>query len=374
MKKKVLIGYIKDDKSEEIANTLYNYFICKNTFETRIIDLSEFSNKLGKFGINIYNHAKQNTQAFSLLYGIINNKTISSHISNVGIRAFDLEKVKNQVLAFNPDFVISLNPNVSYIISLFKKEMLINSKLLTLITELNPSKLWIINNNSNYFAVDNIITKSALIKMGINEKIIYPFGFPKNSIEETLEDRKTILRKYSLREDIPTFMFFAGGTSGYDYTYDYFKTLVKQNLPINIIFMAGKNRSLKTKCENYCYKNKIKNTLVLGYIKSIDNLMNASDFVITKPGSKTLIECIALKKPSILIPEINGEELYNAKFMIKNHYSVKVKHPLALTRKVKMYIKYPFLTKSMKNKLNKVNTNNSLKSIYDFISKEIGSH
>ena len=219
----------------------------------------------------------------------------------------------------------------------------------------------------DYFVVDNNITKSSVVKMGVNSKKVYSLGIPKNSLDSQLEDKNIVLRKYSLNENVPTFMFFAGGTSGHDYTFDYFKALVRKELPINIIFMAGKNKELKGKCEEYCFKNKIKNTLVLGYIKSIDNLMNASDVIITKPGSKTLIECLSLKKPSILIPGIDGEETYNAKFMIKNHYSTKVKSPSGLRRKVRMYLKYPFIINSMKSRLDKVNETNSLKAIYELL-------
>ena len=374
MKKKILIGFIKDDKSEEIVNSLYEYFINKNRFEIKTLNLGDFTNGFGKISLNVYNKVRNNSRAFAFFHGIINNKVGSKSASKAGLKAFDINKIKNEILRFNPDFVISVNPNVSLIVNLCKKEMLINSKLLTLITELSPNKWWITNNNSDYFVVDNNIIKASIIKMGVNEKKVYSLGIPKNNLKCTLEDKNTVLRKYSLNDKVPTVMFFAGGTSGHDYTFDYFKTLVKNKLPINIIFMAGKNKALKSKCEDYCFKNKIRNTLVLGYLKSIDNLMNISDIIITKPGSKTLIECLSLKKPSILIPGIDGEEVYNAKFMTKNHYSSKVKSPAMLVRKVKMYLKYPFIVSSMKNKLNKVNENDSLKSIYEFVNNEISSH
>ena len=80
-------------------------------------------------------------------------------------------------------------------------------------------------------------------------------------------------------------------------------------------------------------------------------------------------ECIDMKKPCILIPGVEIQEKYNAKFMIKNHYASKVNSPSGLARKVKLFLEYSFISNSMRNRLNKINSNNSCKKIYDFVDK-----
>ena len=91
MKKRVLIGYIKDDKSDEIVNSLYEYFALKNTFEIKILDLGEFTNSLGKVSLNVYNKVRNNSNVFSLFHGIVNN--------NLGSKSFS-KAVQNRKVYF----------------------------------------------------------------------------------------------------------------------------------------------------------------------------------------------------------------------------------------------------------------------------------
>ena len=106
--------------------------------------------------------------------------------------------------------------------------------------------------------------------------------------------------------------------NGHSYTYEYFKALTKKEFNINIIFVSGKNKELKDKCEEYIFENNIKNVLILGYIKDLYNLYNISDVIITKPGTSTLIECMNFKKPTILLPGVSIDENKNLKFSKKS--------------------------------------------------------
>ena len=47
-----------------------------------------------------------------------------------------------------------------------------------------------------------------------------------------------------------------------------------------------------------------------------------ADIIITKPGGMTVTECLALRKPLIIIKPIPGQEEGNANFLLKNNWAV----------------------------------------------------
>jgi len=372
MKKRILIGYASYGNGHKaVAEYVKSYFDSKDKYEIKIIDLIDYSNKLGKFGYKVFDKANKSEFLFSMFYGLLNNKLSGIGNEKLCIKCFDTPKLRKEIQDFNPDFIISTHYYASYISSFYNKEGIINSKIMTIMTDFAHHEWWTTNHESvDYFVAPNDIVKNELLKHGVSDKKIYPFGTPINKeLDRDIEDKETVLKRYSLSGRKPIYLFFAGGSLGYDYIFDYFKALMKSDLPIDVIFVSGKNKDLKVKCENFMLKNNIKNVVILGYTKDVFNLLNISDVVITKPGGTTLNECIEMKKPCILIPGIGGQESYNAKYMSKSHYAIKARGSLSLVRKVKLSLNYPFVVNSMRNKLNKLDERDSCKKIYDLVDK-----
>ncbi len=371
MRKKILIGYADYGSGHKsVANYIKDYLENKNEFDIELINISDYGNSLGNISIKLYNKLCNKEKLYSLLYDASNTKLISLGNIKFCKKCFDNEKLRNKIKEFKPDIVVSTHFYISYIISYYNSINLTKSKIMTILTDFTSHKFWTINEkDTDYFIVQNEILKNNLIKNGIEEKKIKAFGIPVNSkTNEYLDTKENIIKKYSLSGK-PIYLFFAGASAGFDYTFEYFTKLLKEPIPIDIIYICGKNKELKEKAQEYIINNNIKNALVLGFIKDVFNLINVSDVVITKPGGSTLNELIELKTPSILIPGFGGQEEKNEKFMCKRHYSVKVKNPKELYKKVKSFIKYPFIIKSMKNKLNKVNNKEASKQIYELIKK-----
>lgn len=372
MKKKVLIGYASYGSGHKsVAQYIKNYIEDKNKYEVKIIDLSNYANGFGKLGVKLFNHANKNEFLYSFVYGIVNNKLLSKGNEKYCIKSFDNDTLRREFQDFNPDIVIATHYYVSYISSYYNSLKLINSKIMTVLTDFSHHEWWTSNHEKvDYYIVANDIVKSELIEHNVNEKKIYSFGIPVNRNSTLqIEEKDIVLKRYNLNGEKPVYLFFAGGSDGYDHVFSYFKALVNKKFPIDIIFICGKNKHLKAMCENYMLKNNIKNVVILGFSKDIFNLLNISNMVITKPGGSTLNECLEMKKPVILIPGVGGQEVYNARYMFRNHYAFKARGARSLVRKVKLSLSYPFIVNSMKNRLNKLSKRDSCKLIYELINK-----
>ena len=230
--------------------------------------------------------------------------------------------------------------------------------------------MWLKNHKrENAFIVSNEIVKQQLIKYGIPENKIYPYGIPLSSKFRHVDDPLKIKEKYKVNNNKLTCLFFGGGSLGASFSYSYFKQLIKENLDINIIFVSGKNEKLKEKCENYVKEIQIKNVTILGFTKDISNLLNIADFVITKPGGLSVTEALEMKTPMILIPGNGGQENHNAKFIIKNKFGIRVRNQYSLAKKTTKLVQNPKLIKEMYNNLKKYEENKSVEKLFKLVLK-----
>lgn len=369
MKKKIIICYSNySSASLSVANNIKNA-LDNSKYEVKSIDINDYANKLNIFSNALFKETNRIKFLSGFLYKIINNKLVSTINEQYAIMCFDCNKLRKEFSKFKPDLIITTHFYSSFIATFYNKIDIIKSKVLTIVTDYTSHKFWSANHKDvNVYIVSNNVIKNDYVKSGVNSKKIYSYGLPHKE-EFDLEDKIEVRNKYSIKDNKPLYCFFAGGDTGNSYTYEYFKILVNKNYDINIIFACGKNKALKLKCEEYIHKKNIKNVLVLGFTKDIYNLINISDIVITKPGSNAINDAILLKKPTILLPPTNSSEKFNAKYMLKNHFSLKGYTPIQLTKKVKLTLNYNFITKTITNKLNKIDTNNSLKKTIDLIKK-----
>lgn len=369
MKKRVLIGYAECGSGHKSASEyIKKYFDEFNKYEVMVINLSDYYEYASKMGSKFIKHTIKSEFLYNIFYGLFNNKLASKGNYKLCIKSFDSKELRDDISRFNPDIVISTHFYFSYMTAFYNKEKVINSKIITVITDLLHHDWWTINHKDiDYFVVSNDIVKNKLSKSNIPDDKILSYGVPIHMESLiNLDDKDFVLKKYSLTGNKPIYLFFSDGS---DISLEYLKTILKKKLLIDIIFITGKNKSLKLRCENYLIKYNIKNVLVLGQTKDVYNLINISNLVITKPTLNTLNDCMFMKKPCILLPGVSVQDNYNSKYMTKNHYAVKVRGPKGLARKIKISLTYPFIVKSMINKLNKIDTKDSCKKIYELTNK-----
>jgi processive 1,2-diacylglycerol beta-glucosyltransferase len=66
-----------------------------------------------------------------------------------------------------------------------------------------------------------------------------------------------------------------------------------------------------------------KNMLSFGHIENVDELMEASDIIITKPGGLTTSEALAKNLPMIIIHPIPGQEAKNTDFLLQQGVALR---------------------------------------------------
>ncbi len=374
MKKRVLIAYAPYGAGHKsIASKIYDYFEEFGDYEIKLFDVAKYSNILGKTSIKLFELVTKYSfhKTFSFIYDLADNKLASLNQMKLVKRLFDNENLRNEIVEFNADIVISTHFFCENIVSYYNKLGLTNSKLVTVITDYATHSYWNKDHqNQDAFIVANEMVKNEMIKKGVDGKKIFPFGLPydRKKMELKASKEETIL-KYNIDSRKKTYLFFGGGAMGSMASYDYLKVLVKSNLPVNIIFISGKNQKLEERARKLVLKMHKTNIKVLGFVKDVYSLLNISDAVIGKPGGSTLTECIDMKVPLILIPGNGGPEKYNARFICKKKYGCKVNTPWGLSHIVKKTLNNEKIIEKWHENLLKHAKNESTKKIFELVNK-----
>ena len=373
-RKKVLITYATYGSGHKtVANYIYEYLDKHSNYEIKIIDLMDYENVVGLISKKAFEQnfkSKLSSLVFSIFYTIFDTKTATIPYRQITTAVFKNRKLKNDIISFNPDLVISTHFFGHIILGMLNKKKLTNAKIISIITDYKSHEMWIKDEKSiDAIIVSNDIVKNDLIGEKIDSKKIYSYGIPIKENFSNITNIIAIKEKYKVNNNKKTFLFFAGGSAGSSFSYRYFKRLLEEEFDINIIYVCGNNERLKKKAESLVKHCKYKNVHVLGFSNEVNNLLSISDIVITKPGGLSITECLEVKKPMLLIPGNGGNEIYNARFVCKNGYGLNSLTARKLVKNVNRILKRKTLLYSMNKKLDKYNNNNSIEKIYKLSKK-----
>ena len=372
MKHKLLITYASYGSGHKsVAEYVEDYFKeHSDNFEVKIIDVMDYASVIAKIDQKIFNlNFKYQTSIYSSIgYEISDNKIVTAPYKEIA-KTFLTKKLTKEILSFNPDIMISTHFLGSILMGMINKKYNKNTKIITILTDYASHSMWLKNHKSETaMIVSNNIVKEELIKYGVPNNKIYPFGIPLSSKFKKVDQNKYRIKfKYNIKNNNLVLLFFGGGSIGSSFSYNYFKQLLKQQLPINLIFVSGKNVKLQNKCNKYIKENNIQNVTILGFTKDISNLLNIADVVITKPGGLSVTESLEMKTPMILIPGNGGQENHNARFITKNKFGIRVRNPYTFAKKVKFLINNPHLITNMYNNLKKYEENKSVEKLFNLV-------
>ena len=370
---KLLITYASFGSGHKsVAEYVQDYFQehSKN-FEIKVIDVMDYGSIFAKLNQKIFNlnFKFQNSLSSTIGYEISDNKIVTAPYKEI-TKAFLKSKLKDEILKFNPDIMISTHFLGSIAMGSINKKYGTKTKIITILTDYASHSMWLKNHKrEDAYIVSNDIVKTELIKYGIEENKIYPFGIPLSSKFKIVDNIDVVKAKYKVNNDKLTILFFGGGSLGASFTYSYFKQLLKQNLDVNIIFVSGKNTKLQQKCNKYVSENNILNTHILGFTKDVSNLLNISDLVITKPGGLSVTEALEMKTPMILIPGNGGQENHNARFITKNKFGIRIRNPYSLAKKTTKLVNNKKIIEEMYNNLKKYEENKSVEKLLKLVLK-----
>jgi UDP-N-acetylglucosamine:LPS N-acetylglucosamine transferase len=201
-----------------------------------------------------------------------------------------------------PHIVVSVHPLTQHFFARVLKELNLAEQipLVTVVTD--PCygfwKGWACDDVQLYL-VANDEARQQLIDYGIKPERIKVSGMPVHpkfrEVDET--DAQQARRAYGLDPDKFTVFVNAGWIGGGNIP-QIFRELVRGELDVQAIFLAGKNEELRREAEEIAKTAKFP-VKVIGYSDEIERLMQSANVMVSKLGGLTTFEALACRLPII---------------------------------------------------------------------------
>ena len=373
MKKRVLIPYASYGSGHKtIAEYIKKYLESNGDYECMTLDLFNYSIPvIGKISKDVGNFLLTKLPSiWSLLY-FINNNRLSAYITkDIPLKIFKDKKLREDILKFNPDITIATHFLGTDLICKYNNKGITNSKVVTIVTDYKAHEFWLKNiKDIDAIIISSLEEKINLLKKGFKNKQIHTTGIPISPEMRDKLNRKELKKKYKIKNNKITVLFFAGGSNGATYNLIYIKELLKDKYDCNILFVAGKNKKAYKKVKEYINRYKSKNIKLFGFVTTINELYEISDFVITKPGGAQVTECLLFKKPMLLIKGNGGQEIENRLYLTKKGVAKFARNKANFNKNFKKLLEEDNLRKKISKNISKMEKDKSMEKLFKIVEK-----
>jgi len=271
-----------------------------DSIAVRTIRAIEDSHRITERLVNVYNWILQNKQHWmKYLYWTV-NKLRPEKSSFLHRKCF--KYTRDIFEKWCPHIVVSVHPLTQHFFAKVLKELKLSEQipLVTVVTD--PCygfwKGWACDEVTLYL-VANDEARRQLIDYGVPSEKIKISGMPVHpkfrEVEEA--DAQTARRAFGLDPDKFTVFVNAGWIGGGNIP-TIFRELVRGDLDVQAIFLAGKNQELREEAEALARSAKFP-VKVIGYSDEIEKLMQSANVMVSKLGGLTTFEALACRLPII---------------------------------------------------------------------------
>jgi processive 1,2-diacylglycerol beta-glucosyltransferase len=201
----------------------------------------------------------------------------------------------------------------------------------SVVTDFEAHALWM-EPVINLYCVAAEETKGRLVARGVPPDSIAVTGIPVSARFAQSPDVPAVRRRLGLRDDLPTLLVLGGGF-GLGPVADILEQLNKIESTVQVLVVCGRNEELRRELALVDRRQPVH---LFGFVINMQDLMAASDLVITKPGGLTSSEALALGKPLFVLNPIPGQEEANSDFLLEHGAAAKANRvedlPFRLTK------------------------------------------
>ena len=320
------------------------------------IDVLEMTNRLfkrmyGQFYLDLVNKAPH---ALGYFYDLLDQPRSSNQRTDKLRLYFEKLNLKAFVTFLHAepwDLVINTHFLPAEIISSLRRKNEIALPQVTATTDFETHRLWINSPCERYFTATQ---EGALYLQhwGVQAADTLVTGIPIHPVFSTPKDRNACIAKHGLAVDRPIVLQLSGGF-GVGPIGKIFHSLLSVEQPIQLVTITGRNEALKEELSKIAppARHKVK---VMGFTKEIDELMQAADLVVSKPGGLTTSEVLARGAVMVIVNPIPGQESRNSDYLLEAGAAIKANNLSTLGFKVNALLRDPGRLEQLRANVRKI--------------------
>lgn len=263
-----------------------------------------------------------------------------------------------------PDVIIMTHPYAGIMCSRLKRTGKLSVPLVVVATDFTAHQIWV-NEGIDYYWVMNEQTAQSFYQHGAPGQSIYDGGIPlRGQFAQKGRPRQEVLATLGLPHDRLTVLIFHWAAS---------VKLIDQLLgsltpyadAISCIVVCGRNEVMQAHLSSQSFTFPIK---ILGFINYMHDLMNASDFMVSKAGGLTVAESLAVGLPLAIINPVYGPESGNELFLQEHSAGFTIAKPSDLADVVAQLLDEPTLLATHKRRMQELAKPHALDDFVEFIA------
>jgi processive 1,2-diacylglycerol beta-glucosyltransferase len=238
-----------------------------------------------------------------------------------------VSKFEHFVRAYAPDVLICTHFLPVMLLSDLKVEGEWNAPLYCVITDYMVHSQWLNRGVDGYFLASEI-TRAAMIARAAPPAILHVTGIP---VKLEIADPKPAAEmraRLRLPSGPPLIALFGGGIEPRRVR-RMVTLLLEGAAPATLVVVAGRSEELAGALADLSDGPNVQ-LRVLGMIDYVDDLVAASDLVITKSGGLIVSEVLARGAPMLIVDPIPGQEEWNADFVAGSGAGIQLRNPEAV--------------------------------------------
>ncbi len=239
------------------------------------------------------------------------------------LHRFNMSKIKRLLDEVSPDVIYCTQAFPCGMVADYKRSCGKKVPLIGVLTDHAPHSYWLYDEVDHY-VVPSSETAGVLEAKGIPAHRIKVYGIPVDPRFRVAHDKKKIMDKLDLTEDDPTVLVM-GGSQGLGVMEDVVRSFMKDTMhSYQLLVVAGSNRKLYNRLGRLSRKGENGHIKILPFVENIDELMEASDLIVTKAGGMTTAEALVKNLPILVVKPIPGHERMNTDFLVGRGAAIEV--------------------------------------------------
>jgi processive 1,2-diacylglycerol beta-glucosyltransferase len=233
------------------------------------------------------------------------------------------------------------------------------------VTDFDVHALWVHPHVDRYcVASDEVAFR--LADRGVARAKISVTGIPVMPQFSVALDRRECALELGLAPERFTVALMAGG-AGVGSLDELAARLLRASDELQLVALAGRNAELLARLRKLA-KSHPGRLFPLGFTTTVERVMSAADLVVTKPGGLTVSECLARRKPMLLVSPIPGQEERNADYLLEAGAALKAADAATLEYKLGLLLADPARLRSMGEAAHRIGRPHAAQDVIALIS------
>ena len=251
--------------------------------------------------------------------------------------------IRRAIETYSPDLIVSVHPMLQEIPLRILAQSQSSTPFVTVVTDLiSVHPTWFHKDVSLCFVASDDALRLAL-RAGLRPDQLHQLGLPiRPAFAREVRPRAVLRRALGMQPDSPAALVVGGG-EGMGPVAEIAQAVATRlaaesrthgNATGHLVVICGHNQELRDRLSISPWPVP---TIINGFVDNMWEWMAACDCVITKAGSGTIAEALALGRPILLSGYVPGQEAGNVTYVVKNGVGAYSKDPQRIAEIVALW-------------------------------------